>query len=156
MAPETTNGAGWRIRVSPNPVRQTLKTYVLQKLHLWLCLRNDVSISITLIWFCCLFCVIIDFVLNLMDIGLQVFVHAGLLCNENFLKSRVLSKCFDSCCYWGLWMGLSTPPLCSIKQWELFCPPSMKTSQKCCPVSVPPSKLVYQLDAGFQGPTSSG
>lgn len=95
MAPEITTGAGCLIRVSPNPVRQTLKMHALQKLHLWLCLRHDVSISITKIWFFCLFYVIIGFFLSLMDMALQVNVHAVLLCNkQNFFKALCVCFCF--------------------------------------------------------------
>lgn len=72
------------------------------------------------------------FVLSLMDMGWQIFMHAGLLCYKQFfLKPYVVffsSKYFYSCGDRGLWTGLSRTPLCSIKQWEHFSPPSMEMS----------------------------
>lgn len=154
MTPEITTGAGWRLA----KFRQTLIMHVLQKLQLRLCLWH-VSINITKIWLCCLFCVMSDFVLSFMDMGIQVFVHAGLLCNKwNIFKALwlffFLSKYF--CCDLGLRTGLYFP----LNSWNISVLPQWKPPRNVVLYQstgcVPTFELLCQLDAGFQGNTSSG
>lgn len=121
--------------------RQTLIMHVLQKLQLLLCLWH-VRISITKIWLCCLFCVMSDFVLSLMDMGIQVFMHAGLLCNKwNIFKALWLFLFFLSkyfCCDLGLRTGLPYFPLNSwnisvLPQWKP--PRNVVLYRSVCPLS---------------------
>lgn len=145
MAPEITTGAGSR------QIHMCCKNCT----WLWLCLCHDASINITLICFCCLFCVMSDFVLSLMDMGLQVFVHAGLLCNKrHFLKSCVFFCFFVNTLTVAVigdygrdsvhlpYAPLNSENISVLPQWK---PPRnivLYQSTGC----VPPFKLVYQLD----------